>query len=773
MTMPSRSSLGLLVLLAALLGGWLALLYFDRTSQVESAEGPAPEPAAPADLAKDRPAFLAGMEALQRQDGADAIRHLSGFSFGERAVEQYRLYFLANAYEMRGQPTLARRELARLWRRNPQFIYVPDSAFTLGTLYDAVGVWNQAADAYGSLSARVQQPAAVRALARTRLIEQQFRLGDPSAMLYAARNLVIDSPQSEQAAASIALMRSLLPLAPNQPLPLTLAERIRRAENLVRDGNPAAALAELRDLNPASLRSPLQEQVVLTRGLALYRLRRFGESDRVLAPLFSGAYKFAEPALVHSARNNRIIAASIDPVTIKTVTERKRTGTRSVRQKGKVIRKPIYRTVKKTVKQVDPAKRKRKEEFERLHVERLKDLLQIPASDTSRKEALSALLATAQAKKQTAYVRELAAELANVDPLSEPALQEFWDAAWAAYLRRDFATARELLAFIAATYVNPSIERQARYWLARAMEQSGEKARAEEIFQELVNVPYDDLYALHLKRRGLKPTTPNPSQALSNETRSWEEIAEDRMPNELRLAYELTALGANREARLEIQKNANDDNRRYADAILGDLLHAEGQTILAHRYVRRAFPHIGTVKQDQVPDHFIRVYYPLKFEKEIREAARDQDLDPYLVMALVHQESAFNPEIQSRAGAMGLMQLMPPTARELGNRLYSAFTETRLRNPEVNLKLGTYYLRRLISQMGGSVELALAAYNAGPGNLSRWRRVNRRPLDEFIESMPYHETRGYVKRITLLRSSYEKLHDKLSQPEGQPVVSGR
>lgn len=760
--MPSRSSVALFVMLVVLLGALFALLIFDRsTAGHEVAEGVAQQPAAPPDLAQHRRDFLAGLEALQRRDGAEAVRHFDAFSFGERPAEQYRLYFLANGYLMRGQPTRARRELARLWTRTPRFVYVPDSALNLGSLYGAIGAFGEAAQTYAQLAAREQQPPAVRALAYSRLIEQKFLLGDPAAMLDAARRTILESPQSEQAAPAADLMRSLLALAPKEPLPITPAERIQRAEYLVRDGNPAAALAEQAKPDLQALGSPLEHQAILIRGKALYRLKRFGESDRVLGPLFSGPYRYAEPALLHSARNNRILAAAIDPFVTKTVTERKRVGTRSVRQKGKIVRRPVYRTVKKTIKQVDLAKRKKKEEHERLHVERLKDLVQIPTSVETRKEALSGLLTVAQAKKQQAYMMELAAELARLDPLSEPALQYFWDTAWAAYQRRDFAVARELFAYIAATYVNPNIERQASYWLARSLEQSGEKGRAEEIFRDLVNVPYDDLYALHVKRRGIQPHNPPPPQAFSRETRSWEEIAEDRMPDELRLAYELTALGAIREARLEIQRNAGEDNRKYADAILADLYLAEGAIILAHRYVRRAFPEVGTVKQDQVPDHFLRAYYPLRFEKEIREAASDQKLDPYLVMALVHQESAFDPEIRSRVGATGLMQLMPGTAREVGSRLYAAFTETRLTNPEVNLKLGTNYLRRLLQQTGGNVELALASYNAGPGSVARWRRGNPKPLDEFLESMPYHETRGYVKRITLLRSSYEKLHQRL------------
>jgi soluble lytic murein transglycosylase len=129
------------------------------------------------------------------------------------------------------------------------------------------------------------------------------------------------------------------------------------------------------------------------------------------------------------------------------------------------------------------------------------------------------------------------------------------------------------------------------------------------------------------------------------------------------------------------------------------------------------------------------------------------------VMALIRQESAFNPNAKSRVGAAGLMQIMPATGNELGNRIYGRFSQARLIDPEVNVELGTHYLKRVIRLFDGNVELALAGYNGGPYRIQRWRQQARaKPLDEFLEGLPLSETRGYVKRITLLRSTYEELY---------------
>jgi soluble lytic murein transglycosylase len=162
------------------------------------------------------------------------------------------------------------------------------------------------------------------------------------------------------------------------------------------------------------------------------------------------------------------------------------------------------------------------------------------------------------------------------------------------------------------------------------------------------------------------------------------------------------------------------------------------------------------VEQDQVPSYFLDLYYPLQYENAIRANARKHDLDPHLVMGLIRQESGYDPEARSPVGATGLMQIMPATGRELSGRIRMIFTERRLTDPEDNIQLGTLYLRQLLNRFNGVPELAIASYNGGMGNVSKWRRGNQRPLDEFVESIPFPETRNYVKRVTMLSSTYRE-----------------
>jgi len=230
------------------------------------------------------------------------------------------------------------------------------------------------------------------------------------------------------------------------------------------------------------------------------------------------------------------------------------------------------------------------------------------------------------------------------------------------------------------------------------------------------------------------------------------------MPPELKLAYELTALTDMRDAQLEIQKNATPANMPYSEALMADLYHAAGDLQNLYRSLRRAFPQLATVEQDSVPPYFLKMYYPIRYEDAIRKHAAKNSLDPHLVMGLILQESYFNPRARSAVGATGLMQLMPATGRELGGRLYRTFDVSRLQNPQTNIELGTIHLKMLVNMFGGKPLLAVAAYNAGQGNVLKWRRAaGNKPMDEFVESIPFPETRNYVKRITMLKASYERM----------------
>ncbi len=138
--------------------------------------------------------------------------------------------------------------------------------------------------------------------------------------------------------------------------------------------------------------------------------------------------------------------------------------------------------------------------------------------------------------------------------------------------------------------------------------------------------------------------------------------------------------------------------------------------------------------------------YPFPFEENILKFSRDRNLNPLLVTSLIRQESRFEPQIKSSAGALGLMQVIPPTAKSVAQQL--GLRDYSLTNPKDNIKIGTFYLDYTHKKYNNNSMLAVASYNAGPNAVARW--VNRYGLadeDEFVEKIPYAETKGYVEKV--------------------------
>lgn len=148
----------------------------------------------------------------------------------------------------------------------------------------------------------------------------------------------------------------------------------------------------------------------------------------------------------------------------------------------------------------------------------------------------------------------------------------------------------------------------------------------------------------------------------------------------------------------------------------------------------------------------------------IYEKSKKYDVDPALVAAVIEQESRFRPRAKSPVGARGLMQLMPPTARETAERLGLPYQPARLYDPLLSVRLGSAYFRQVLDSFDGNVELALAGYNGGPNRIRRlWQEAGpARGLDHFVETLALEESRNYVKRILLLADSYSQLYPALA-----------
>ena len=163
----------------------------------------------------------------------------------------------------------------------------------------------------------------------------------------------------------------------------------------------------------------------------------------------------------------------------------------------------------------------------------------------------------------------------------------------------------------------------------------------------------------------------------------------------------------------------------------------------------------------------LELRFPLEYVAQIQNIAAAQKLDPAIIFGLIRQESAFDEEAESPAGAKGLLQLMPRTAQQIAEDLHEGWNgEDSLFNPELNLRYGSIYYKKLLQQFSGAHLLAAAAYNAGAAKIKRWLPDSQAmPGDIWIESIPYKETRGYVSSVLMYALIYQqRLHGNGLKP---------
>jgi soluble lytic murein transglycosylase len=336
-----------------------------------------------------------------------------------------------------------------------------------------------------------------------------------------------------------------------------------------------------------------------------------------------------------------------------------------------------------------------------------------------------------------------------------------WKLGWWRYRGGDFASAASIFDRAAAAYPRSDYRPSWIYWAGRAY---GKLNVDDKATARLTLVRTDYLHSYYGRLAGqYMPATSNRSPVGAIAPTAAASTADQPppgLPPNATAIRQLILAGAYPLAEAEVKYA----QRRYAptpalEATRAWLLRARGEYRQAINAMRRAYPQYMTAEGDLLPLEARRVIFPLDYWPIIERHATTRGLDPYLIAALVAQESSFDPAVRSAANAYGLMQIVPATGKRLARSLgMRKFSTGKLTDPETNVKLGTYYVKGLVNQFGGE-HFALAGYNAGENRVERWI-AERGPLpqDEFIDDIPFPETQIYVKKILGTAEDYRQLY---------------
>ena len=340
-----------------------------------------------------------------------------------------------------------------------------------------------------------------------------------------------------------------------------------------------------------------------------------------------------------------------------------------------------------------------------------------------------------------------------------------WRAAWLNYRIRNYAVAARLMEEQVSKYPASSEAPTALYWRGRLYEDPEKNPGQAANFYNALIATYRNYYYANLARARLAAmgTVPavDPAPALASVHAPAPPTLVAALPENdphLIKARLLANAALNEYIAPEIQ--ASGTSGTWGALAEAEIYTSYGENVRALQTIKRSGVGFYTLPINEVPNEYWQLLFPKPYWGDLVADAQAQGLDPYLVASLIRQESEFNPGAESPKNAMGLMQLLPAVGKQEAKRVgMRGFSANSLFNPSVNLKLGTANLRQVLDRYNGTPEYALAAYNAGDVPIRNWMAENNyKDLPEFVESIPYTETRDYVQSILRNREMYRQLY---------------
>ncbi|HVR97213.1 MAG TPA: lytic transglycosylase domain-containing protein [Thermoanaerobaculia bacterium] len=664
----------------------------------------------------DQAQLISGLYAYEAGDEKLAEEILSSIATPQGALEDWRLYLLARIAAHRGDVALAQTGYGRLIAGHPGSPLRPLAYLEAAELAHDAGQDPAALDLIDKA-----RRAGIQGETARDLEHLAWKIGrqleDTDVQREAGRRLLVEAPFSADAREAARTFRAMGEVEWDSLL--SSGEVKRRAQSFVNLKSLPAALSTLDSL-PESERD---FDWHLLKANALTRAER-GQEALELLDLAAPPSSRAERAALQWER----ALAAADVATARSgranlpTAERRRMLERSYRHLEEVVRLNADADLSR---------------------EALRDLYEHFLEDGLFEQAMGTLRA-----------------LRRIDPWDDTGAARLWETGWAEYRNGNLSGAVGYWTELEELYPDHRDAHRGRYWKARALEGLGQTKRAHDLYRDVVAATdTSDFYGRRaLAQLGQSSETLTVALATKANTSPW-----PAQPT-LRRTKLLVDLGLDGLAEQELDLVAGTTEARDRLALKAVLIGRQGRLSESLVLLREAYPALGGPYQANVPVELLKAYYPLYYDKEIKESANRVGLPPHLVAGIIRQESAFDPKATSPVGARGLMQLMPATAQEMAGKLDMRYDPSRLYDPAVSVRMGSAYFKEVLRGFDGNVELALAGYNGGPNRIRRmWQEAEAKGsgLDDFLETLDIEESRDYVKRILILADSYRQLYPSM------------
>ncbi|MGA9529420.1 MAG: transglycosylase SLT domain-containing protein, partial [Terriglobales bacterium] len=405
-------------------------------------------------------------------------------------------------------------------------------------------------------------------------------------------------------------------------------------------------------------------------------------------------------------------------------------------------------------------------------LERLNELRQFGPTSPWLEQALLSAGNMYLLKRDYDHAIDFYRELQQRFPNGNRASYAHWKSVWLSFRQGRAAEARQGFENQIALYPDSPEIPAALYWRGRLAEEENNPGMARAFYEKLSD-RFHNYYYAELSRDRLKTLKSNGEAddavhyALLDHVAPLSSVTKvepsEPPEDDLRVARArlLSNGGLVDMAVRELQAAAVQEGASWAPPEMARAYQDIGRYDRGIEVMKRSMPNYFAVDIPDLPRPYWEALFPKAYWDDLRKYSQENGLDPFLVASLVRQESEFNAQAISHANAVGLMQLLPKTGKSVAKQVkLKGFRSPQLLNPTVNLELGTRYFKDMVDKYNGQFEYALAAYNAGTDRVADWLGEGHyRDPQEFVESIPFTETREYVQAILRNASVYRRLYE--------------